>query len=78
MWAALADPKVLTVVLTAFGGAFVWLWGKVAAISRKHRDCEIALAEARERERHRDTRLEALEDTCSRLTRLIKKETNIG
>lgn len=78
MWAALADPKVLTVILTAFGGAVAWLWGKVAAISRKHRDCEIALAKAEERERSRDNRIEALEDTCSRLTRLIKKETKIG
>lgn len=78
MWAFLADPKVLTVVLASFGGAVGWLWGKVSAIHRKHRQCEIALAKAEERERTRDNRIEALEDTCARLTRLIKKETKLG
>lgn len=78
MWAFLADPKVLTVVLASFGGAVAWLWGKVSGVHKKHRDCELKLAQAEERERHRDRRIEALESTCSTLTDLIKKETKLG
>ncbi len=75
---ALLDPKVLSVVLTALGGAIAWLWGKVASAHRKHRECEVELARMNERIEARDTRIEALEETCSRLTRLLKKETHVG
>ncbi len=78
MLAFLSDPKVLTVVLTAFGGSIAWLWGKISSISARHRQCEIELAQSREREKSRDIRIVALEETCGRLTRLIKKETKLG
>lgn len=75
---ALTDPELLKVILLALGGALAWLWAKVAEAQRRHRACEIELAQMKERNTAHDVRIQALEKTCSALTRLLKKETHVG
>lgn len=82
MWAALADPKVLTVVLSALGAAAVWLWGKIAD-ARKKRQKDIDDLQARVAACETDRALlrrdvGELRGSVRTLTDLLKKEAKIG
>lgn len=78
MDAALTNPAVLTVLFGAFGGAFVWLWTQVSKALQKHRECEVELAQLRERMAAQDIELGKVQATCNTLTELLRKEIHIG
>lgn len=66
--AILADPKTWAGIA---GGAFIWLWRKVAKVIRDAEECRIDRAKLREEV----TTLRGAVDT---LTSLLKREINIG
>lgn len=86
---ALVDPRVLTVILTALGGAIAWLWSKYAAagVARKKEmadlqnrvfQCEQDRAVLRAENAQTAKELAVERGRVDVLTDLFAKEANLG
>ena len=69
--AYLADPRILTVIFTAIGGALGWLWKLFKNLNDKINECE--------KDRALDKQeIGRLQGSVETLLQLLKVETKIG
>lgn len=74
----LLEPKVLAVILTAFGSAIGWLARQVRKNRVAHQQCEVRLARAEEAHKADRAEIQRLSGSVNTLTKLLQKEMHLG